>query len=131
MKTYKTLIKSYTENFWNKRQLNEAEKVFHEQAVVHTTFGKFIGPSYMKATAQAWIKAFPDLSMQLNEMIEEGDRLATTWTAKGTHKDGFKGIEASNRPVTSHGVTIFRFQGDKVIEYWIYTDIHDVLNQIS
>lgn len=127
----KNLIKNYTENFWNKRQLNEAEKVFHEQAIVHTTFGKFVGPSFMKATAQAWLKAFPDLSMQANEMIEEGDRLALTWTAKGTHKDAFRGIAASNRPVTSHGVTIFRFQGDKVIEYWIYTDIHDVLNQIS
>lgn len=128
---HKELIRHYTDKFWNKRDLNEAEKLFHEQAVVHTTFGKFVGPSFMKATAQAWIKAFPDLRMQINEMIEEGDRIAMIWTAQGTHKDAFRGVVATNREVTSRGVTIFRFEGNKVREYWIYTDIHDVLNQIT
>jgi steroid delta-isomerase-like uncharacterized protein len=128
---YKEIIKNYTENFWNKRQLNEAEKVFHEQAVVHTTFGKFVGPSFMKATAQTWIKAFPDLRMHVTDLIEEGNKLALIWTAQGTHKDSFRGILPTNRAVSSHGVTIFRFQDKKVIEYWIYTDIQDVLNQIT
>lgn len=128
---HKELIKNYTENFWNKRDLSAADKVFHEQAVVNTTFGKFVGPSFMKATAQAWFKAFPDLRMQVNDIIEEGNKLALTWTAKGIHKDVFRGIPASNREVSSRGVTIFLFDGNKVKEYWIYTDIQDVLNQIT
>jgi steroid delta-isomerase-like uncharacterized protein len=127
----KDILRNYTDQFWNKRKLEEVEKVFHDQAVVHTTFGKYVGPHFMKATAQAWFKAFPDLQMIINDLIEEHEKIAMVWTAHGTHRDVFRGIAASNKLVNAKGVTIFRFEGNKIIEYWVYTDIEDLLKQIT
>jgi steroid delta-isomerase-like uncharacterized protein len=128
---HKQILKDYTENFWNLRHLEEADKLFHPEAVVHTTFGKYVGPNFMKATAQNWFKVFPDLKMAINEIIEESSTVALVWTASGTHKETFRGLPATNKSVKSKGVTIFRFEGTKVQEYWIFTDIYEVIKQIS
>lgn len=129
--TRKEILRLYSDQFWNKRKLDEPKKVFHPQAAIHTTFGKYVGPHFVKATAQAWFKAFPDLQMTINDLIEENDKIAMIWTAHGTHRDMFRGIPASNKMVNSKGVTVFRFEGNKIMEYWIYTDIEELLKQIT
>lgn len=80
--------------------------------------------------------AFPDLRIQLDDTIAEGDKVVARWTAVGTHKGNakhafFGAVKPSNKNVRVSGITILRFEGGKVVETWGLTDEMAAARQIG
>jgi steroid delta-isomerase-like uncharacterized protein len=50
--------------------------------------------------------SFPDLKITIEDQIAEGDRVATRWTAVGTHQADLLGISATGKQATVTGITI-------------------------
>ena len=61
-------------------------------------------------------RGFPDLTVTIEDVISEGNRIAYRWTMRGTHRGEIEGIAPTGRPVTATGITILRLQGGKVVE---------------
>jgi predicted ester cyclase len=98
--------------------------------VIHSVLGDFYGVSAMKEVVQAWLKGFPDLSVANDLVIFENDLVSIQWRAKGSHKGTFKGLVATNKPITYSGITVYRIKDSKIIEYWAYLDMQHLLSQI-
>jgi steroid delta-isomerase-like uncharacterized protein len=66
-----------------------------------------------------FIEAFPDLHLEIEFMIAEGDRvMAHVWTT-GTHKGAFLGIPPTGKKFKVNGVDILRFNDEgKVSAHW-------------
>jgi steroid delta-isomerase-like uncharacterized protein len=62
--------------------------------------------------------AFPDLRIEVNDQIAEGDRVVTRWTAYATHEGEFFGIPPSGKKGEMSGINIERVVGGKVVECW-------------
>jgi predicted ester cyclase len=69
-----------------------------------------------KQMESEWYDAFPDMHETIDDMVAEGDKVATRVTTTGTHKGEFMGIPPTNKKVTVSGIVIDRFAGGKIVE---------------
>ena len=60
--------------------------------------------------------ALPDLHVTIDDMVAEGDKVATRTTWTGTHKGEFMGVPPTNKKVTFSLIVINRFAGGKIVE---------------
>jgi predicted ester cyclase len=89
------------------------------------------GPSGVRANAEKYVAAFPGGAITVDEQIAEGDRVATRWTGRGTHTGELAGIAPTGKDVTVSGLTISRFEGEKVVEEWTTWDTLGMLVQLG
>jgi predicted ester cyclase len=78
------------------------------------------GLAGMKKTIKKTRNIYPDLEMTIEDQIAEGDKVATRWTATMTSK---------GKKVTLKGITIDRFERDKIVEAWRSMDMLGLLQQ--
>lgn len=129
--TVKEIAKQYSEGIWDKKDLSSIEKFLDQHVLIHSLLGKFYGHDAMREVVVAWQKAFPDLQVNNNTIIEENDIAVIHWEANGTHLGEFKGIQPSGKKISYSGVTIYRILNEKIIEYWAYLDMHHLMKQLS
>lgn len=83
-----------------------------------------------------YVDAFPDLHYDLKDVIAQGDRVAVTWVAKGTHKAPLTmpngdSIPATQKKATVSGSSFFEIRNNKVSRQRIYWDQVDLLSQLG
>jgi predicted ester cyclase len=76
------------------------------------------GSSVFKEFADAFRAAFPDLHIEIEEQIAEGDLVATRWTGVATHDGDFMGVVPTGNRVTQSGMDISRVSDGTVAETW-------------
>jgi len=76
---------------------------------------------YKQSTSEGY-NAFPDLHFTIDDMVAEGDKVATRWKITGTHKGEFMGRPPTNKKVTMWGIRIDRIAGGKFVEGWERSD---------
>jgi steroid delta-isomerase-like uncharacterized protein len=79
----------------------------------------------------AFVNAFPDSRVTIDDMIAEGDRVVTKKTFTGTHTGEFNGIPATGNRVTVQYVDILRLRDGKIIEHWLAMDQLSFLQQLG
>ncbi len=83
------------------------------------------------AEATGWRSAFPDLRVEVDLLIAEGDFVTVRWTARGTNSGTGQGIPATGRWVQTSGTTIFRLAKGKIAEEWTAGDALGLLKQLG
>jgi predicted ester cyclase len=71
---------------------------------------------------QRWRAAFPDLRITVDEMISEGDIVATRTTFTGTHLGPWAGAHPTGRSITMVQTLFFRFESGMLVEVWELED---------
>jgi len=66
--------------------------------------------------------AFPDLHLDVEELIVAGDTVVVRLTFRGTDTGGYVGRPPTRRPVEEWVVDIMHFEGDRVVREWIGAD---------
>lgn len=96
---------------------------------------KLVGPDAMTEYAMAWLRAFPDARLTVNNTIVADDWAVQEITFEGTHDDTLVGpageIPATHRHLTGRAVQIFRAQGGKIADARLYFDQVQVLTQLG
>ena len=77
------------------------------------------------------LAALSDPIMIIEDMVAEGDRLATRWTLTAIHSGEFLGVPPTNKQITMNGMIIDRFVGGKVVEAWDSFDMYGVMQQLG
>jgi predicted ester cyclase/2-polyprenyl-3-methyl-5-hydroxy-6-metoxy-1,4-benzoquinol methylase len=75
------------------------------------------GLASLKQTFPAVKAAFPDIRVELQQSMVDGDRVAAHWIFAGTHTGPFYGIPPTGRAVRMQNVSIARVDGDRIVEY--------------
>jgi non-heme chloroperoxidase len=110
------------------------EEVFAETYLSHQPDGTVLerGPEDVKKFVIEYRSAFSDIEDVVEDMIGEGDRVATRWTLRVTHTGEFRGIPATGKRITITGIGIFRFSEEgKVVESWDSLDELGMLRQLG
>ncbi|WP_210408153.1 ester cyclase [Allokutzneria sp. NRRL B-24872] len=81
--------------------------------------------------AEAMLKGFPDLRIDVEHMAADGDQVAVRARFSGTHKGEFGGVPATGRSVDFWSVEYYRFVDGKVAEEWVAPDMGNLMHQIT
>ena len=66
------------------------------------------------------------------DMIEEGDRIAVTWSWTGTHLGDLPGLPATGRPIRMTGATVYGLDNaDRLTGHWQIADRLGVYQQLT
>jgi steroid delta-isomerase-like uncharacterized protein len=74
------------------------------------------GIEAFKAFLRQFVAALPDVTVAVDDMIAEGDKVAVRWTVRGTHDGPLLGLPATGRRVQVSGFAFYRIIGGKVVE---------------
>lgn len=80
---------------------------------------------------RAFVDAFPDNSITIEDMIAEGDKVVTRYTVSGTHKGDFMGIPATGKEITFTAICISQVSDDRIIEEWDEGDVLGFMQQLG
>jgi steroid delta-isomerase-like uncharacterized protein len=93
--------------------------------------GAPIGPEGFRAFYSEIRTALPDARYEVDDLVSEHDKVVVRWRLLGTHRADFRGIAPSGRAIALHGIAIYRVDGGKLMERWVVTDLHSLLEEIS
>jgi len=74
---------------------------------------------------------FPDMRLEVEDIVAQGDRVAVRWTFHGTHQGEFFGIPPTDTQVTMSAIEINRVEDGKVAEHWVELDQLGMLQQLG
>jgi steroid delta-isomerase-like uncharacterized protein len=75
--------------------------------------------------------AFPDMHVEVVDIIAEGDKVASRGTMRGTHRGEFMGISATGKPIEIGYIDVWRFENGKGVENWVQMDMLGLLHQLG
>ncbi len=129
----KAIIRRLFDEVFNKGNLGAADAVLAPDYVLHDPAAPDFagGREGYRQFQSRYLKAFPDHRLAVEDQIAEGDRVATRWTARGTHRGDLPCIPATGRPVTVTGITISRIFGGRIAEEWQDWDSPGMLQQLG
>jgi steroid delta-isomerase-like uncharacterized protein len=127
----KALVRRWFDQVWNRGRTETIDEILSERSVVHGLGPQLRGPAEFKPFHAAYRDAFPDVNIQIEHLVAEGDLVAVHWKATATHKGGGLGFAATNKPVTFGGMALVRVEGNKVVEGWNNFDQLGLLQQIG
>ncbi len=116
----KASFRRYIEDVWNQGNLEVVDEIF-DRYVSHQPDGSTLerGPEDVKRFVGEFRSAFPDLRIDIDEQIAEGDKVVIRATLRGTHQGMFRGMAPTGKEIEDKGFTDFRFSSEgKVVESW-------------
>jgi steroid delta-isomerase-like uncharacterized protein len=108
-------------------ELVASEYVGHDPALPQD----IVGPEAEKEIVTGYRAAFPDLAITIHDQIEEGDRVVTRWTARGTHTGDLWGIAGTGKEITVTGTSVDRIKDDRMVESWTNWDALGLMQQLG
>jgi predicted ester cyclase len=85
----------------------------------------------MKNFYSALWGGFPDLTIHIDDLVGEGDKVVWRITVSGTHNGPFQGVSATGKSVKFGAHYTFRFEHGKIVERWSTIDRLCMLVQIG
>lgn len=89
------------------------------------------GPDAFKGFHRGYRNAFPDVKIQIADIVAEGDTVAARWTGTGTHLGDGLGFAATDRPVQFRGMLFVRVENGKLVEGWNNFDQLGMMQQLG
>jgi steroid delta-isomerase-like uncharacterized protein len=129
----KALVMRFYEEVWNRGHLAVTSLVFADDYIRHDLrpTQALPGPAGQAKIAGDFRAAFPDLTMQVDLLLAEGDLVAARWTTEGTNTGPWGGRTPTGQRAHFSGVNIFRFEDGKVVELWNHRDDLGLMQQIG
>jgi steroid delta-isomerase-like uncharacterized protein len=75
--------------------------------------------------------AFPDGRFTVEDLLADGEKVVSRFTATGTHKNDFMGIPATGKAITVTGIDILQFADGKAVEHWGEIDGLGMMQQLG
>ncbi len=128
----KAVVRRFIEEVQNKKNMDAFDELNAEDFVnLSAPPGMPTDRAGGKMFLGGFLSAFPDSEVTVDDMIAEGDRVATKKTFTGTHTGEFMGIPASGNRVTLQYVDILRLRDGRIIEHWLSMDQLSFMQQLG
>ena len=128
----KALYRHFVDQVINNGKYDEIPGLYTDDYVDHNSPpGAPGGLEGVRAVFAMFRGAFPDVHFDIDEMVSEGDRVATRVTGHGTNTGGFMGMPPSGKEATWASKGIFRVANGRIAEHWGMPDLLSLLGQIG
>src|SRR5262245_13073722 len=104
------------------RDLDGIPRDYHPDFVDHVNRFTYRGHSGARQSVALYLALFPDLRFEVDDQVSEGEKVASRWTLRGSHK---------GREVQLRGIVISRFEDGRIIEDWAASDTLELARQLG
>jgi steroid delta-isomerase-like uncharacterized protein len=128
---HKELLKKAARAF---NQIDDRSGWYDLHAESVQAYGLGPGPvdkSGMRSFYTALWSGFADLTIHIDELVGEDDKVVWRITASGTHTGSFQGVPATGKAVKFGAHYTFRFERGKIVERWSTLDRLSLLVQLG
>jgi steroid delta-isomerase-like uncharacterized protein len=128
----KTLYHRFIQEVFNEGKLDALDQFLAPAYIVHDPPpGTTSGADAVKQIVSAFRTAFPDLSITIDELVAEGDKVCARATSRGTHNGPLFGLAPTGKSITMVGLTMVTIIDGRLTESWVRNDITGLMNQIA
>jgi len=130
----KLLLKRWFEQVWNRKSEAAIDEMFSQQGKSHgfpDAETVLVGPEAFKAVHRTFCGAFPDLHVDLEDILAEGDRVAVRWRVSATHLGDHLGFPATGKKTSLDGSSFLIVKGNQVIEGWNQMDLQAMMQKLQ
>lgn len=89
------------------------------------------GLAAWRKNAEVMLAAFPDARVEIEDIFAADDKLMVRVKITGTHQGEFLGTKATGKRVEYKSHEVYRFEGGKLAEEWICSDMMTLFMQIG
>ena len=127
----KKLVQRMYGEAWNLGKLEVIDDICAADYIGIGPYGNEHGPEAVKRGVASRRAAFPDIHVEIDEMIAADDKVVARLTFTGTHEGEFQGIAPTHKKITWSGIWIYRVADGKFVERWHSYDMLGMLQQMG
>jgi predicted ester cyclase len=129
----KAAMRRIYEEIWNQGNFEVVDEIISPDYVGHipTPPGAPSGREGLRWFIQMYRAAFPDIHVQVEDQIAEGDKVLTRITVRGTHQGQLMHIPPTNKEVTVTALVVTRFKNGQNVEGWAELDRLGLMQQLG
>ena len=129
------ILRAWYEQVWNQKNIEAIDRLLAEDALAHglvdASGNTARGPEAFKHVFHQFHTAFPDLHIELAEVVSQRDICAVRCIVRGTHLGESLGIAATGRKVEFTGMNFARIEGGQIVEGWNNFDFATMQAQLT
>ncbi len=128
----KALVRRFVDEVQSRGNIDAIDELCSSEFVNHSAPPRV--PSNCEGVKQVttmFRQAFPDSYFTVEDMVAEGDKVATRKTFHGTHQGEFMGIPPTGQQVSIGLIDIVRLANGQVVEHWSMGDNLGLMQQLG
>ena len=114
----KALMRRLFEEGFHSGKLAIVDEIFHPNFVDRSTPEQPAGTEGVKDYISMVRTGFPDISITIEDLVAEEERVVVRTTWRGTHLGEYEGIAPTGKQVTRSMIQIFHVKDGKLLEEW-------------
>jgi steroid delta-isomerase-like uncharacterized protein len=134
-KKYETIMHEWFEEVWNQGKASAIDRLLASDTIVHGIVGKngevVRGPEGFKEFHSSFLKAFPDIKVEVVDTVVAGEKMAARCLVHGTHTGEGLGFKPTGKQAEFTGMCIARMQDGKIVEAWNNFDFLTLYKQLD
>ena len=108
------------------------DELVEPDATIRTPLpGDAKGSEKLKQVWTVLLAGFPDLQLNVEDLIGEDDKVVARIVCTGTHRGEYMGVAPSGKSIAYDEIFIFRFANGRVIETWGVVDVLSQMKQLG
>jgi steroid delta-isomerase-like uncharacterized protein len=128
----KTIAERFNEDVWGRGDEAALEELLAPDFVDHDALpGQSPDREGHRQILAEFRSAFPDLHVTTEDVVAEGDKVVSRWTARGTHQGELLGIAPTGNGVTIKGIDVLRIAGGRIVERWAQSNDLELMQQLG
>jgi len=90
-----------------------------------------VGPQGVERLADTLLPAIPDMRLDIEDVIAEGEKVLVRLTIRGTQRGELMGIPPTGRAIEVAVLDLFHIRDGKLVEHWALLDNLGMLRQLG
>jgi predicted ester cyclase len=133
--TPESILRAWFDGLWNRADESTIDRLLHTDGVIHglpTPDGQPLrGPHNFRPFYQAFRSAFPDVSIEILNVVTQGRLAVAHCRVTGTQRGALPDFPATGLPVTFEGFAMCEVDGDQVSAAWNCFDFLGMYRQLG
>jgi steroid delta-isomerase-like uncharacterized protein len=129
------LLKRWFEEVWNQGREAAIDEMAAPDMIAHGlvdgTGKPIVGTEKFKEFWRLFRETFPDMHIEVEDTLTDGDKQIVRCTARGTHSGNGLGFVATHQPIKFTGTVIARIKDGRFVEAWDNWDFHSLYQQLG
>ena len=125
------LIRRYREEAWSQGNLDVIDEIWAEPPSLDAPVTQYATRDDLKARIREFRTAFPDLHVEVLEVVTEGNVVVARNEWTGTHLGEFDGIPPTGRKATWSGLEMARIECGQIVASWVQANGLDLRRDLG
>jgi steroid delta-isomerase-like uncharacterized protein len=125
------VMRAWFRDVWNERQVDAIDRLYDRNGIAHGLGEPRHGVAAFRPVFAQFTGAFPDIRIEVERTIEQGEWVMAHCRVTGTHTGDALGVPPTRRRVEFSGVTFARISDGRIQEGWNYYDFASMYRQLG